>query len=354
MDRTIDSLGPNSLRFFLLFLLLQTVIVSASPTLAAGDASNDVPTVPSLQRKPLSKRAKGQFPDFPSDYNGRVQKGRYLKSLFPLGDAAATRRNNKHPVASPWQDPAQVQRWGWTREINWAPFGSADTDSESESDSEWDFDAEPGFGNTLNNAFADPRYRVDPSENGLSTYKHSKPFYLRDGKIGKPTEASYQNVVNPRSGALIFDRNFSPRYEVARSHTGTVPELEQLSDLAYFQWHEACQIKRVHPSSIRLIYRTHITYVNTFNIVSQALYRQGHKSVPGWNNRAVLSMESDEGLAILGSTHGAGAALFLIQHKAALGNKRITEVTVWGTYGGFQFDANPLYASLNLRFTVSD
>ncbi|KAK1948934.1 hypothetical protein LY78DRAFT_732423 [Colletotrichum sublineola] len=329
MASNIQSVRPKSVQFLLLFVLLQAVI-----------------------RKPLSKRFKGQFPTFPSDYSGRVQKGRYFKSLFLLSDAEATRRNRRLPVASPWQDPAQVERWGWTREINWAPFTSEDTDLDTD---DWDeFDSGPGFGNTFDDVFADPRYRVDPLENGLSTYLHAKHFYLRNGGIGKPTHASYQNVVNPRSGAFIFDRTFSPRYEVAESHTGTVPELEHVSDLAYFQWLEACQIKRVHPSTIRLIYAAHITYVPSFNVVLQALSRQGHQSVPDWNNRAILSMDSDEGLAILGSTHGAGAALFLLQHKAALGNKAITEVTVWGGSGGFRFHTDPLYASLNLRFTVSD
>ncbi|KAK1975530.1 hypothetical protein LZ30DRAFT_786204 [Colletotrichum cereale] len=92
------------------------------------------------------------------------------------------------------------------------------------------------------------------------------------GRFSVVTYASYQNVVNPRSGAIIFDRDFGPRHEQAVNHTGTVPDLEQLSDLVYFQWLEACQMKRVCPSSIRLMYHTHVTYVPTFNAVMQALY----------------------------------------------------------------------------------
>ncbi|KAJ0343519.1 hypothetical protein COL154_009081 [Colletotrichum chrysophilum] len=356
MASTVRSLGPKGLHFLLSLLFIQATVISASPTpVTGGESTNNIDSL----REPLSKRVQGQFPDFPGNYNGRVQKGAYLKSLFPLSDSAAKQQNSGVTVATPWQDPRAVERWGWTREMNWSPFNTVDDEAASDDDgfdSDFDeFDATPGFGNLLDVTFADPRYPVDPAENGLSTYKHENNFYKRDGtSVGAATGASYQNVLNPRSGAIIFDRNFSPRYQIEKNKIGDVPDLEQLSDMVYFQWLDACQAKGVHPSNVRLIYRSNITYRPSFNVVLQALYNKGHQSVPGWNDRVILSMDTEEGLAILGSTHGAGAALFLIQHKAALGNKRITEVTVWGGSRGFAFNADPEYAGLSLRFTVSD
>ncbi|KAH0421283.1 hypothetical protein CcaCcLH18_13510 [Colletotrichum camelliae] len=359
MVSTVRSCGAKGLRLLLSLLFIQAAVINASPTLTGGGEITNY--INSLQRETLSKRVQGQFPDFPGDYNGRIQKGDYLKSLFPLSNSAAQQRNSGVIVATPWQDPNAVERWGWTREIHWGPFNTVDAGTDSDDDgfnddSDFDeFDATPGFGNLLDVTFADPRYPVDPAENGLSTYMHANNFYKRDGSsVGVATHASYQNVLNPRSGAIIFDRNFSPRFQIEENKIGDVPDLEQLSDLVYFQWLDACQAKGVHPSNVKLIYRSNVTYRPTFNVVLQALYNKGHQFVPGWNNRVILSMDTEEGLAILGSTHGAGAALFLIQHKAALGNKRITEVTVWGGSAGFRFDADPEYAGLSLRFTVSD
>ncbi|GJD04124.1 hypothetical protein ColKHC_12949 [Colletotrichum higginsianum] len=139
-------------------------------------------TLPSID-KPLSKRVQGQFPTFPNSFEGRVQKGRYFMSLMPLSDSAATERNSRVNVASPWQDPRWVERWGWTRQMDWAPFGTEDI-GDSSDDNFDQFEVSPGFGNTLDNAFADPRYPVDPMEHVLSTYKHEKRFYLRNKQVG--------------------------------------------------------------------------------------------------------------------------------------------------------------------------
>ncbi|KAF4774530.1 hypothetical protein HER10_EVM0000644 [Colletotrichum scovillei] len=349
MSSTSHSFGASGLRLLLSWAVLQVALVGASPTPVARPD-----TLPYPDEEPLAKRVVGQFPSFPNDYSGRVQKGVYLRTLMPLSDAEATRHNRGVSVASPWQNQAAVEQWGWTREINWAPFNTNGGDEFSDGDDFDQFETSPGFGNLMDDVFADPSHPVDPMENGLSTFLHANDFTLRDGSWGEPSQASYQNVFNPRSGAIIFDRDFSPRYQIAESGAGDVPELEQLSDLAYFQWLDACAAKRVRPNNINLIFQSHITYVPSFNLIAQALYDAGYRRVPGWSERATFSMDSRPGLAILGSTHGAAPALFLIQHKATFGRKVITEVTVWGGASGFSFRANPEVETLNLRFTVRD
>lgn len=110
----------------------------------------------------------------------------------------------------------------------------------------------------------------------------------------------------------------------------------------------------VEMTNLKLIFRTHITYQKTFDIIIQALREGGHQSVPGWDQRITFQIDSDPGLAILGSTHGASTAWMLLQHKYRLGLKAIKEVTVWGTNGGFAFDAPVKETKLNLRFTIID
>ncbi|WQF89285.1 hypothetical protein CDEST_14299 [Colletotrichum destructivum] len=351
MSSPIPSfLQAMSGRLLLSLVLLHAVLVGASPMPAVEDDMKG--TLPSID-KPLAKRVQGQFPTFLNTFEGRVQKGRYFMSLMPLSDSAATERNRGVKVASPWQDPRWVEYWGWTRQMDWAPFGTEDI-GDSSDDNFDQFEVSPGFGNTLDNVFADPRYPVDPMEHALSTYKHEKRFYLRNKEVGDPTNAYYQNVLNPKSGAIIFDKNFSPRYEQAETGLGSIPELEQLSDIIYFQWLQACQKKGVHPSKIKLIYRAHVTYKPTFDIVMEALRQANYQSVPGWNERAIFPMDTIPGMAILGTTHGVGTALFLIQHKAILGTKKIAEVAVWGGDDGFAFDKHHDASTLSLRFTVTD
>ncbi|KAJ0161461.1 hypothetical protein CTA2_6174 [Colletotrichum tanaceti] len=55
----------------------------------------------------------------------------------------------------------------------------------------------------------------------------------------------------------------------------------------------------------------------------------GYDGVPSWDNRAVLLIEEENGQAILGTIYGSSTAWMLIQHKKALGLKRIKEVAVF-------------------------
>lgn len=158
----------------------------------------------------------------------------------------------------------------------------------------------------------------------------------------------------------------SPKYAVKEYGLGAVPDMDTLSDFAFFQWLLGCQAKKVDPKSLQVVFRAHITYGPTYNLVLQALKDAGQKRVPGWNDRVTFKMGTREGDAILGSTHGAGTAWMLIQHKDALGVKEITEAVVWGMVQpksladkpgpaeGFEFDADRGSSVLNIRFTIKD
>lgn len=166
--------------------------------------------------------------------------------------------------------------------------------------------------------------------------------------------AHYTNVVNPKSGAFIFDSNYSPTYAKSTNGKGDIPDLDTASDIAYFQWRDGCLSGGDDPKSLKVIFRSHIVYNKTFQIVMEALRRAKYTQVPEWDQRITFKMDTDEGLAILGSTHGASTAWMLIQHKEELGLKDITEVVVWAANGAFPLTRNPNLANLNLRFTIVD
>ncbi|KAI8216163.1 hypothetical protein K4K53_010322 [Colletotrichum sp. SAR 10_77] len=324
----------RSLSLPILLLLLQAVCLTASPTPPPA----------------LSKRA-GAFPDFAADYDGRVKKGEYLRTLMPVDNAGAAAANGGASVVSPYQDPAGTARWGWSLDTWWYPY---------------DGGLKPSNVKFLSEAMGDTAFPVDEKNGAVYYYDHDKEFKQANGETGQPSMGSYSNVVNPAAGALIFDVNMSPKYAVKEYGLGAVPDMDTLSDFAFFQWLLGCQAKKVDPKSLKVVFRAHITYGPTYNLVLQALKDAGQKRVPGWSDRATFKMGTREGDAILGSTHGAGTAWMLIQHKDALGVKEITEAVVWGMVQpknreekpgpaeGFEFDADRGSSVLNIRFTIKD
>ncbi|TEA14821.1 hypothetical protein C8034_v002642 [Colletotrichum sidae] len=340
MASATSPLVSRGFCLILSLLLLRVGLVSTSPTPSFGHDRNVIP----FSEDALSKRAGPKFRSFSPQWRGRIEKGKYLLSLFPVSNEEAQQLNDGNPVASEWQDPEAAARWGWTSDIKLAPFPTTSTVQYDEN--------LPSFRNSLNIPFADEDHFVDPSENALCLSKHNQGFELEGGGNGEPTNAVYKNVYNPSSGAIVFDSNLSPEYQKNRYKKGDVPKLEHLSDLAYFQWVKTCKEKNVHPSNIRAIFVAHITHPATFTIVKQAVMGEGKAKIPLWDRRLTFPMDKRPGQAILGTTWGAGAALFLIQHKEALGLKRIKDVTVWCFREDDDAPDDSLNTHLFLRFTV--
>ncbi|KAK2730619.1 hypothetical protein CKAH01_02447 [Colletotrichum kahawae] len=350
MANTIHSFGSGSVRSLFLWFLLHILLTNASPT-------------PRDTTKPaaLTKRARAQFPTFAQDYEGRVLKGQYLKDLFPLDDAKAAEYNGGASVASPYQDPSALKPNGWTRYIFWYPSETDTGDNEAPfgkvtdpafADKGLMIDKTPGYEDLLDDAFADKDHTVDQKETGYYYYRHDREF----DEVKKPTMASYANALVPASGAFIFDEDFSPKYRKEVWGLGDVPDLDTMSDVAFFQWIDACKAKNVAPTTLKLIFLSHVTNQKTYDIVVDALKETKHAKVPGWADKAVFSMDSRQGQAVLGSVWGAATSWMLIQHKKELGLKKITEVAVWGLNNGFAFEEDPEgeIANLNMRFVIED
>ncbi|TDZ31108.1 hypothetical protein C8035_v001470 [Colletotrichum spinosum] len=349
MNRTIRSFVLQCTTSFLLLLSLHVFLADASPTARTAEATDET----------LFKRARAKYPLFASTYDGRVEKGQYLLELLPVGNEEAATRNGGASIISPFQNPDDVARWGWRTRLTWYPWAASSDGGDI---------LLPGYGTRLEDAFADKAYPIKEEEIGVYHSVHNETFqtsWLRFGwQTKQPSEGSYKNVANPYSGAFIFDVNYSPTHEIAKAKelkkkkpetkVGDVPDLDTLSDIAYFQWTDACAYKGKSPKDLKVIFRSGIEYKPTFDIAIEALKEKNHKRVPGWNERAVFPMTSRQGQAILGSTHGSGTAWMLIQHKDGLGVKTITEVAVWGSGGGFEFTKGPKGVALNMRFTIKD
>ncbi|KAK1959698.1 hypothetical protein LY78DRAFT_591084 [Colletotrichum sublineola] len=316
----IFPFGPQSLRWLLLCLLTQVTLISASPK-PAGDAVDNGRTL---------------YPKFPQTYPGRVEKGFYLLRLLPVGNEEAQKLNQGISTISRFQDYKDLERWGWRTYAARYPYDSSLVGGGR---------PEPWFDGDMD-VFKDPVFPVIQTENISYRSNNDVPFKKELG-LPSPSDGFYQNTMNPTYGAIIFDVNWSPRYSVSIRDTRNVPDLNALSDVIFLQWLHACKVDKVDPKKLKLTYRLKILSMDTDTneIIEQALRKAKHKMASGWDNRKVFTMDESEGAAILGSTHGAGVAWMLIQHKEILGIKTITEVAVWQAEDDDYF---------NLRFIIKD
>lgn len=108
------------------------------------------------------------FEVFPNTWQGRVDKGRYLKCLFPLNNAEAQKSNNDKSIASQFTDKSLLARWGWN-----AQERPGDDDGVG-----------PGYGTALDEAFNDPEHKVNTDTGGLLSDTHNDEFVKTDGMRG--------------------------------------------------------------------------------------------------------------------------------------------------------------------------
>ncbi|KAK1980410.1 hypothetical protein LZ30DRAFT_659455 [Colletotrichum cereale] len=322
MAENIPSFKAQSLCWLFLWLLIQVpILAGAFPTPPAEAVNNS-----------LVQRAVGRvpFPKFADTYAGRVDMGIVLRELLRLSNKEAQEMNKGISIVSPFQDYRDLRRWGWTTRITWYPFKRNINGGRG---------GIPSYGNGLDEAFKDRVFPINKRQMGVYQFVQDKPF--------KPSNGSYTNVVNPKAGAFIFDDNWSPSAWVKDKGKGNIPELNALSDVAFLQWEDACQYKGVDVKNLKVVFRSNIVTKSSVTIIEQALKESGYKRAPGWKDRAVFSMDTRAGAAILGSTHGAAVAWMLLQHKDKLGLKTITEVAVWNSEV-----LGKVLPAVNLRFKI--
>ena len=100
--------------------------------------------------------------------------------------------------------------------------------------------------------------------------------------------------------------------------------------------------------NIKYFFMMGISNDQTNQLIATCLQKKG-KQLSEWPGTD-FGTETDEGHALLGSPNGAAFAYFLMQHKAELGRKTITKVTVFRT----ETDDDLAFVDPNLVFHVGD
>jgi hypothetical protein len=136
--------------------------------------------------------------------------------------------------------------------------------------------------------------------------------------------------VNTKGGAIYCTYLDSPRSSASREwyankkdpDVALLPQLKLLSDVLWGYWVR----DNSDVENIRYFFMLGISNSLTNQIIASCLQKAKKKLVewPGVD----FGTETDEGHALLGLPNGAAFAYFLLQHKAQLGPKKITKVTV--------------------------
>ena len=123
-----------------------------------------------------------------------------------------------------------------------------------------------------------------------------------------------------------------------------LPKLRAFSDILWGYWSK----DNPNIKNVSYFFMMHISNDQTNALIATCLHNK-QETLKEWPGVA-FDTKSDEGHALLGSPNGAAFAYFLMQHKAQLGRKTITKVTVFRA----ETDDEMAFVDPNLVFHVED
>ncbi|KAF2448498.1 hypothetical protein P171DRAFT_518017 [Karstenula rhodostoma CBS 690.94] len=173
----------------------------------------------------------------------------------------------------------------------------------------------------------DEKLRSEGGMNVQMFHAHSQKDTVGDTEK-TVSHAHFSQTVNRKEGVLIAVSNLKA-YPAPVKKT---PQLKYWSDVAYLQLLGPSATFPTPSTTLNLKY---IIRHGVANSITQSMV--GHildihdVGKPVWPG-IELSMDTDEGKAILSTPNGWGVAYLLAQHKAQLGLKTVDKVTIFYTY----------------------
>lgn len=163
----------------------------------------------------------------------------------------------------------------------------------------------------------------------------------------------YQNIYNVPAGFILADQNFSPAFESPEfpAKGQAYPKLQQWSDVTFLEWQNQAAS---NVGGLKNILRSNIINLDTRNMMDTALQMMTPPQAIGfWGSQVTFEMTSDQGKALLGTPNGGGVAWILINHKAQLGIKTISSVTIWKTTEIAQLENGETGPGYEMLFTFA-
>ncbi|KAL3464834.1 hypothetical protein BJX64DRAFT_286022 [Aspergillus heterothallicus] len=175
---------------------------------------------------------------------------------------------------------------------------------------------------------------IDAAQNKGIRIDHTKPVTV-DGKPYSPSRATYQSLFNVDAGLLVADYNSSPKAENPSWPDDKFVPLKQWSDVIFLLWEH---IAGSNARDLRHHIQCAVANEVTAGIMRKAIgvddtFSEWDSLSPLHEGGRTFRPGSDAYYALLNTPNGFGIAWFLIQHKAQLGIKTVSEITVFGADG---------------------
>lgn len=272
-----------------------------------------------------------------AEWKKYTNKGEYLTCLMKATDrgAGSLIENQRIPAsaASPWKGDLKkelatwfwhVDKWydGWFCDFERIGLKQSFLAQGLNARPAFDDDGKPADGH--NECFSLKHF----ADRDSRLYQDQK--YYVNGKEYSATGAFYQFAMNRVDGAIIAKNINSPSNAVLdapswgrKAKPGELPELRFLSDIYWGYW------IRGNPNvrNIRVYGAENVVNDATVLLVSRALRNNKVQGLAPWPGTS-FSAGSEEGKALIGSPIGATIAHMLLAHKAELGIKHISRVTI--------------------------
>ncbi|KAF2005965.1 hypothetical protein P154DRAFT_559633 [Amniculicola lignicola CBS 123094] len=224
-------------------------------------------------------------------------------------------------AASRWTDfPASFEHWGYSTREEKAFCDMDETDY--------------GVQRALRGLGASTKredwvcYEVSHGDRTNGAPNLNDQTYKIGDRVYRVTGAYAAIAINKKDGILIFRQRYSPWYASRERNppvpASDIPDLKQASDLTWGLW-------QMHASGakLRYIFAWEIKNDDTRAAVRRAIKTKGANNILKEYPGQLHNMEDESALALLGTPNGVGTAYFLIQHKAALGNARVSKVRIF-------------------------
>ncbi|KAJ5175657.1 uncharacterized protein N7482_001534 [Penicillium canariense] len=160
-----------------------------------------------------------------------------------------------------------------------------------------------------------------------------KPWTTEVNANGKETDGFYINPMSPIAGLVIAENNRSP----ADMSGGRTCPISKWSDVVWLSYAALARSTGSSVANLKYLVRTHIINADTLSVMKTVC----GGPCPAWpgmvfdinQKKSGGVLINQNGLALLGTPNGGGAAWLLINHKQQLGKKTPISVTAWTTSG---------------------
>ncbi|KAL8917190.1 MAG: hypothetical protein Q9208_008092 [Pyrenodesmia sp. 3 TL-2023] len=143
------------------------------------------------------------------------------------------------------------------------------------------------------------------------------PFMDSSGHTNTPaTGGHYHNDFIRSGNTIIAESNYSPRYQAGP--TAEIPPLWRWSDVVWLLW--TGEVGEDHAKDLKYIFRTNIITPSTREIMEHIGGVQRNELNLPWPGHT-FDMSTDEGKALLATSHGVGLAFLIADHSNVIGRK---------------------------------